>query len=103
MSIHCKCAVNKCTFSESFEPFADLIVKQIGEGGRMSNSLIFKLGVVVLLGALGYLYYALVGCQSGTCPISSNPYISTGYGAVIGALIGFGILPGKKRNQSNKE
>ncbi len=36
---------------------------------------------------LGYLYYRLVGCSSGTCPITSNPYISTIYGAVIGVLI----------------
>ena len=66
----------------------------------MSTSLILKLGLVALLGALGYLYYALVGCQSGTCPLTSNPYISTGYGAMIGAVVGFGILPNKKRDQS---
>jgi len=48
-----------------------------------------KLGVIlpVLLGAaLGYGYYALVGCSSGGCPITSNPWISTGYGALVGAL-----------------
>ena len=37
--------------------------------------------------ALGYTYYALVGCSSGTCPITSNPAISTIWGAVIGGLI----------------
>ena len=35
----------------------------------------------------GYLYYHFVGCQSGTCPITSNPYISIVYGAVIGYLV----------------
>ena len=38
-------------------------------------------------GALGFLYYRLVGCSTGTCPITSNPYISTIYGAVMGLLI----------------
>ena len=40
------------------------------------------------LGALGgYLYYyRYIGCWSGHCPISSNPWISTVYGALIGFL-----------------
>ena len=41
----------------------------------------------VLLGAgVGYAYHRLVGCSSGACPITANPYISTLYGAVIGGL-----------------
>jgi hypothetical protein len=43
------------------------------------------LGVVVG-GALGFGYYRLVGCASGTCPITSNPWIAMVYGAVMGAL-----------------
>jgi hypothetical protein len=39
-------------------------------------------------GALGFAYYYFVGCSSGTCPISSNPYISTLYGAFVGFLAG---------------
>lgn len=38
-------------------------------------------------GVLGFLYYKLVGCSSGTCPITSSPYISTIYGAVMGLLL----------------
>jgi hypothetical protein len=39
-------------------------------------------------GALaGYLYHRFVGCRSGACPITANPYISTLYGAVIGFLL----------------
>lgn len=39
----------------------------------------------VSLGAIaGYTYYALVGCSTGSCPITSNPWISTGWGALIG-------------------
>lgn len=42
----------------------------------------------VVIGAiLGFGYYRLVGCSSGTCPITSNPWISTLYGAVMGAVV----------------
>lgn len=35
----------------------------------------------------GYLYYYYVGCVSGTCPITSNPYRMMIYGALIGYLL----------------
>ena len=39
----------------------------------------------IVLGAVGgYTYYATIGCSSGSCPITSNPWISTGWGALIG-------------------
>ena len=41
---------------------------------------------IVLGAAAGFAYYRFVGCSSGTCPITSNPVISTIYGAVMGAL-----------------
>jgi hypothetical protein len=37
-------------------------------------------------GLLGFGYYRLVGYRTGSCPISSNPYISTIYGAVLGLM-----------------
>lgn len=41
----------------------------------------------VLIGATGgYLYYYYIGCNNGSCPISSNPFISTAYGAFAGFL-----------------
>lgn len=45
--------------------------------------------ILTMVGALaGYLYYYFVGCATGTCVITSNPYISTIYGGVLGFLIG---------------
>ena len=42
---------------------------------------------VILGAAAGYAYHRVVGCSTGACPITANPYISTVYGALIGALM----------------
>ena len=45
-------------------------------------------GIAILLGGgAGFLYYFFVGCASGSCPITSNPYISVVYGGVMGYLL----------------
>jgi hypothetical protein len=36
---------------------------------------------------LGFLYYKLVGCSSGTCPITSSPVHSSIYGGALGVLL----------------
>lgn len=42
----------------------------------------------VLVGSLGgYLYYIYVGCVTGTCAITSNPYMSILYGSIMGYLL----------------
>ena len=41
-----------------------------------------------LVGAIeGYLYYYLVGCSTGSCAITSNPFNSSIYGLVMGYLL----------------
>lgn len=42
---------------------------------------------VIIGGGLGYLYYSFIGCSSGKCAITSNPYISIMYGSFIGFLL----------------
>ena len=55
----------------------------------------------VIVGAIGgYLYYYFVGCGTGSCPITSNPWRMTIYGAVLGLLI-FDIF--KKEEGKRKE
>lgn len=47
-----------------------------------------KLILFVAGGALtGLAYQKVIGCRTGTCPITSNPYISTLYGAVMGYFV----------------
>lgn len=47
-----------------------------------------KMILGVLLGAAaGFAYYKFIGCASGTCPITSNPYMSIAYGAGLGLLV----------------
>jgi len=41
---------------------------------------------VVIGGVLGFLYYKIIGCSTGTCPITSKPLNSILYGAVMGLL-----------------
>lgn len=54
----------------------------------MMQNIWFKRVAAVLLGSAGgFAYYYFIGCASGTCPITSSPYISTGYGALIGVIL----------------
>jgi len=51
-----------------------------------------KLALYILGGALlGFAYHRLVGCRSGACLITANPYVSTVYGAVMGYLMSGGV------------
>jgi hypothetical protein len=36
---------------------------------------------------LGYIYYIKVGCNSGSCPITSNPWMSMIWGGILGYLV----------------
>ena len=65
------------------------------------NNKFFRIGGFILLGgAGGFAYYYFIGCQSGTCPITSNPYISTSYGMMAGLLMSF---DSKKKKERDKE
>lgn len=38
----------------------------------------------VLGSLLGYIYWLKIGCTSGSCAITSSPFWSTLYGAILG-------------------
>lgn len=47
--------------------------------------------LAVAIGAIGgFFYYRVIGCRSGVCPLGSNPYVSTLYGALLGYLLSGG-------------
>lgn len=45
--------------------------------------------VGALIGGAGgyFIMYKLIGCSSGSCPITANPYVSTIYGMILGVLL----------------
>jgi hypothetical protein len=48
---------------------------------------ILKIVEITAGGIGGFAYYHYVGCESGTCPITSNPYLTVIYGAIMGYLL----------------
>lgn len=61
------------------------------------KNLLTLLGVVIGAAA-GYLYWQQIGCNSGTCAITSNPTNSTIYGACMGGLL-FSIFQSNKKQE----
>jgi hypothetical protein len=54
----------------------------------------------LLTGALGgYAYYYYIGCVSGTCSITSNPWMSVLWGMAVGYLVFDLFYKGNKREQ----
>jgi len=69
-------------------PAAPGVAEGPREGGGPRKVIgMIGIGIGVVVGAgLGFALYRFVGCASGACPITANPWISTIYGAVLGAL-----------------
>lgn len=48
---------------------------------------LLRISIGIVAGAaLGYAYYYFIGCNGGTCPITSNPLNSTVAGMVLGLI-----------------
>lgn len=48
----------------------------------LRQALFLVVGAVV-----GFGYHRFIGCRTGACMITANPYISTAYGALMGFLL----------------
>ncbi len=65
------------------------------------KSLLLKRVLPIAIGSvLGFAYYYFIGCNTGTCPITSNPFISTFYGALIGGILSW---PSKSKKEAPSE
>lgn len=62
----------------------------------------YKLGIVGIFigGILGYAYYHFIGCNTGTCAITSKPINSTAYGMMMGYLM-FSVFQKSKIKEEN--
>ena len=50
--------------------------------------MILRILIGAIVGAgLGFGWYKLVGCSTGTCPLTGNPFSSTIFGCIVGALV----------------
>jgi hypothetical protein len=49
----------------------------------------YKLSLIgIIVGAIaGFAYHRFVGCNGGSCPITSHPLNSAAYGSLIGGLL----------------
>ncbi len=64
-----------------------------------------KLAIVgVLVGSIaGFFYWQQIGCNSGTCAITSTWHNSTAYGALMGGLLFSMFNPPKKQGKKAEE
>lgn len=59
---------------------------------------------VGILGGFGYWFF--IGCDTGTCPITSIWYNTSAYGGIMGGLLGsmmHGMLEKKHENNDSEE
>jgi len=53
----------------------------------LSATLLRRLAIGITLGgSLGFVYQRLVGCRTGTCPLTATPLRAITYGVVVGLL-----------------
>lgn len=75
------------------------------KGQNLKYKLFGRIPLISLVGLLigivgGYFYYAEIGCVSGTCAITSNPYMSMGWGGAMGYLV-FDMFSVKKDKEKD--
>ena len=66
----------------------------------MNKKILLRILPILIGAIIGYGYYYFIGCKSGTCAITSNPYISTAYGAFTGLIF---AIPTKKKKITESE
>jgi uncharacterized membrane protein len=74
---------------------------------KINKKHIVYIAIGALVGAAGgYAYWMFIGCESGTCPITSKPLNSTLYGVLMGGLLFsslFDLFNKKNKSNTNNE
>jgi len=52
-----------------------------------NKKMLTKILAVAAGSGIGFLVYKFIGCRTGTCPITSNPWTSVIWGGLIGFLL----------------
>jgi hypothetical protein len=97
--------MQKLTYKSNYQsmetgntPETPLTIKE-----RISKHIALPALIGTLLGfGGGYAYYYFIGCSSGSCPITSNPYISILWGGLMGYLLGDMFVKGKKSGSGHQ-
>jgi hypothetical protein len=64
------------------------IAARFSQRRKNEHIMILRIVIGIVAGAaLGFAWHKLVGCSTGACPLTANPYISTIYGAILGVLV----------------
>jgi len=67
------------------------------------RAIILKWSLGIALGAVaGFLYWYYIGCNSGSCAITSSPVNSTLYGGLMGGLLLNTFESKKHSNETGK-
>jgi hypothetical protein len=76
--------VRRINMEDTCETKASCMQKMVN---KIKGSVPELIGIVI--GAAGgFIYYKTVGCSTGSCPITSNPWLSIIWGTVLGYLFG---------------
>ena len=67
----------------------------------MSKSIYFIIAGVLFGAGAGFAYWHFIGCNTGSCPITSIWYHATAYGALMGGLLGSILSPEKKQKEED--
>ena len=67
---------------------------------RCKLTSILRAIVLPLVGSAGgWMYHRYVDCATGTCAVTSSPWLSTGFGCVLGSLLYPVLRPGRGKRQ----
>ena len=68
----------------------------------LRKNILLAISGIVIGTAGGFMYFYFIGCRTGSCPITSSPWLSMLWGATVGFLI-FDMFRKKKEAVTQQE